>query len=61
MKALALIPDSSAEMISGGFLNTTFTASGSASTLGSTTVKQKNIVGNSGIALLGIGSLKIKA
>jgi hypothetical protein len=49
-------------MISGGFLNTTFTASGTASgTDSKSTVKQKNIVGNSGIALLGIGSLKIKA
>jgi hypothetical protein len=61
MKALALLPDSSAEMISGGFLNTTFKASGSSTLLGSTTVKQTNFVGNSGIALLGIGGLKIKA
>jgi hypothetical protein len=61
MKALALLPDSSAEMISGGFLNTTFTASGSSSgTQSSSTVKQTNNVGSTGIALLAIGKGKFK-
>jgi hypothetical protein len=53
MKALALIPDSSAEVISGGFFNTTFSSSSS----GSGNIKQ---IVNQGAGLVGIGSLRFK-
>ena len=66
MKALALIPDSSAEVISGGFLNTYFSVAGNANATSSgfgagpstATVKQTNNVGSTGIALLAFGKFK---
>jgi hypothetical protein len=54
MKALALIPDSHAEIITGGFLNTSF---GNAN---ATTINQTNNVGNTGIALLGVGNFRLR-
>ena len=56
MKALALLPDSSAEMISGGFLNTTFNSF----TTGNGTAKQNANIGSTGVALLAVGNLKFK-
>ena len=54
MKALALIPDSHAEIITGGFLNTSF---GNAN---ANTINQTNNVGNTGIALLGVGNFRLR-
>jgi hypothetical protein len=56
MKALALIPDSSAQVISGGFLNTTFNSY----TTGNGTAKQNAYIGSTGVALLAFGNLKFK-
>ena len=56
MKALTLIDDSRAEVISGGFLNTTFNSA----TTGNGTAVQNNYIGNTGIALLGVGQLKLR-
>jgi hypothetical protein len=63
MKALALIPDSSAEVISGGF-QTNFNVGGTATSgfLGTSNVmvKQTNNVGSTGVAVLAIGKGKFK-
>ena len=56
MKALAMIPDSRAEVISGGFLNAYFGNTQNSSG----TIKQTNNVGNTGVALLGIGNFKLR-
>jgi hypothetical protein len=55
MKALTLIDDSRAELISGGLLNTSFYST----TTGNGTAVQKNYIGNTGVALLGIGQFKL--
>jgi len=55
MKALTLIDDSRAELISGGLLNTSFNST----TTGNGTAVQKNYIGNTGVALLGIGQFKL--
>jgi hypothetical protein len=49
MKTLSLIPDNRAEMISGGFLNTTINQNGKNATQNT---------GSSGIALLAIGQIR---
>jgi hypothetical protein len=56
MKSLTLIPDSRAEVISGGFLNAYFGNTQNSSG----TINQTNNVGNTGIALLGIGNFKFR-